>query len=67
MNPVGINLEQTPVKYACDFAALVGVVTTFLGWLPAIAAVFGVAWYAYQIYDMWDRRRKRAAVRKRKK
>lgn len=38
------------------------VVATLAGWLPPVAALLSILWFAYQIFDMWDRRRARRRI-----
>lgn len=42
-------------KHVTDWAAFAGVVTTLAGWLPAIAALLSIIWYAIRIYDWYKR------------
>ena len=40
-----------PLKAALDIAALAAVLGALVGFLPAIASLFTIAWYGIQIYE----------------
>lgn len=70
-NVPNVDFTTTPLRVLGDAGfgsagglTLAGVIT---GWAGAVAAVLTVAWFGYQIYDLYDRRKKRSTVRKRKK
>jgi hypothetical protein len=65
------DFTNTPLRVLGDAGfgsagglTLAGVIT---GWAGAVAAVLTVAWFAYQIYDLWERRKKRKQTAKRRK
>lgn len=39
------------VKHFMDWLSLSTVVTTLLGWLPALGAILPIIWYAIRIYE----------------
>jgi hypothetical protein len=41
------------LKHACDALAACGIITTLVGWLPAIAAGLSAIWYIIRIYEWW--------------
>lgn len=45
-------------KEATDAVAGIGVVGTWLGYLPEIAAGFAIIWYLVRFYDWWMDKRK---------
>lgn len=56
-----------PLLVLSDLAAVGAVGATIIGWLPAIAAVFSIAWLALQIWgdrtvQDWFKRRRRNKV-----
>jgi hypothetical protein len=44
-------------KHLVDLASLGGCIATLLGWLPHLAALLSVIWYAIRIYE-WARNRR---------
>lgn len=38
-------------KHAMDWAALGGAVVVVAGWLPTIAALLSITWFAVRLYD----------------
>lgn len=48
-------LQQEQLKAAGDFLSIGTVVATIAGWLPAIAALFAIAWSAAQLLMNWDK------------
>lgn len=47
--------QQEQLKAAGDFLSIGTVVATIAGWLPAIAALFAIAWSAAQLLMNWDK------------
>jgi hypothetical protein len=46
-----------PVKSTADHLAFTGILLTLAQWLPSIAALMSIAWYAYRFYDAWQKKR----------
>lgn len=49
---------DTITKHGIDAAVWAALAGVILNLLPLIAVLFGVAWHSYQIYDLYDRRKK---------
>lgn len=62
-----IDLTNTPGKAALDAASALVIGASMIGYIPVIVAILGGIWYAYQMYDLWDRRKQREALRKKRR
>jgi len=45
--------EQHPAKHVVDAVAGLTILGAIVQYLPAVAAVFAILWYAMQMYDMY--------------
>lgn len=71
------NLEatNTPMKHAVDAGMVItstsSISAALAGWITmwggALAAILTVGWFSYQIYDLWDRRRRRTKKKPRQR
>jgi len=55
------------VAHSLDAGAMIIVVAAFTEFLPHLAAILSIFWFAYQMYDLYDRRRQRKHGTKRRK
>jgi hypothetical protein len=67
-----LDFTNTPIRFVTDTAAAAGglgltYAGVITGWASAFAAVLTAAWFIYQMYDLWDRRRKRREASKKRK
>jgi len=44
-------MEQENVKHIIDIMSIAGVIATFIGWLPFIAAGLSAIWTCIRIYE----------------
>jgi hypothetical protein len=44
-------MTQNPVQTVVDVSAASVVLASLAGWLPPIAAMFGILWYCVLLYD----------------
>ena len=49
-------MQDQHLRFWIDLASLSAVVTTLMGWLPSIAALFSIVWIGIQIFE-WDKHR----------
>lgn len=52
-------MSQHPIQTAGEALAATSIVASIAGWLPPIAAAFGIAWYCVLLYDRFVTKRKR--------
>lgn len=54
-----LDHAQAVARHFVDAAAALNILAIFTGMVPLIAGILSIAWFTYQIYDLYDRRRKR--------
>lgn len=50
---------DTPNKIVLDASALATAVGSFVGYLPAVSAIFSIIWLGLQMYGWFEQRRER--------
>lgn len=51
INYLVVNLEIYDMNKYIDLVAIGNLAATLLGYLPALAAAFTIAWYSYKFYQ----------------
>lgn len=54
-----LDHAQAVARHVIDAAAAINVMAVFAGIVPLIAGMLSIAWFTYQIYDLFDRRRRK--------
>lgn len=51
-----MNTHENAVRHAVDTISAAAILSSLMGWLPAVAAILGIVWYLLQIYGWFEKR-----------